>query len=396
MTTPPKLLLAGAALISFGAMCVAHPGHPPLPTPVITVADNAQPIPFELFRGNRIVIAARINGHDTDVLLDTGASMSTLDRDYARSIGIPEGFKIQAKGVGGVTEAELVSGVTLSVGGFQASNASVGVMDLTALERSIGRPISGIVGRDFFNATVVSIDWAKKQIRVHSPEAFRPAADARPLELTKKGPFNTIPISIGGAPPTEALLDVGNGGSLVVSRSYLNGHPDIAGLRSAAFQTGGVGGMRSARLTTIPQVALAGVTFVNVPAVLAEAGNDDDPTQMTNVGVGLLRQFKVDLDLGRGRIFLAPRPDRPPFDHDRAGVRFDLMGDRLKAAFVSPDGPAAAAGLKEGDEVIAVDGRKVTPDYYRSGDWTRGPAGKSILLTRADGTKLKFTLADYF
>ena len=396
MKTTAKILLAGAALLSFGALCMAHPGHPPLAPPTIVVADNANPISFELFRGNRIVVPARINGHDTQVLLDTGASLSTLNRAYARSIGVPEGFKIEAKGVGGVTEAELVSGLTLAVGGFQASNASVGVMDLSALERSIGRPISAIVGRDFFNAAVVSIDWGKKQIRIRSQAAFRPAVDATAIDLTRKGPFNTIPVSIAGGAPTQALLDLGNGSALGVSRTYLDAHPELAALHSATAQTGGVGGIHSARVATVPNVSLAGRTFASVPAIFSETGSDDEPTQMTNVGIGLLKQFKVDLDLGRGRIFLAPRSDSPPFDRDRAGVRFDLLGDRLKATFVSPEGPAAAGGLKVGDEIVAVDGRRVTAAYYQAPDWIVGEAGKSVQLTRADGTKVTVRLADYY
>ena len=78
---------------------------------------------------------------------------------------------------------------------------------------------------------------------------------------------------------------------------------------------------------------------------------------MANVGIGLLKQFHVDLDLGRDRIYLAPRKDAPPFDRDRWGTRLDLIGDRLKIGFISPQGPAAAAGLKEGDEIVAVSKR---------------------------------------
>ena len=142
--------------------------------------------------------------------------------------------------------------------------------------------------------------------------------------------------------------------------------------------------MHSARAATIPQVGLAAASFAAVPAILSESGNNDEPTQMANVGIGLLKQFKVDLDLGRDRLYLAPRGDRPAFDRDRAGVRFDLDGDRLKAVFVSPDGPAAAAGLKQGDEVVAVDGRKVTADYYAAQDWTRGARRQD---SRADASR---------
>jgi hypothetical protein len=389
-------LLVAAALAAVAGVCVAHPGHPPIPKPTITVAPNPQSVPFELFRGNRIIVPARINGHETRVMLDTGASMTTLNREYARSIGLPEGFKMMAKGAGGDTEAELVSGLTMEIGGYRTRNASVGVMDLWPIERSIGMPITAIFGRDFFNSAVISIDWAGKRLRISAPDSFRPSADATTVALAKIGPFNTIPVSIAGAPPIAALLDLGNGGALVLPRTYWGDRAELTTLRSAAARVGGVGGMHPARAALVPQVRLAGANFAAVPALLSESGNDTDPTQMANVGVGLLKQFKVDLDLGRGRIFLAPRADRPGFDRDRAGVRFDLVADRLKASFVSPDGPAAAAGLKEGDEIVAIDGRAVTPTYYQGADWTRGPAGKMVVLARADGSKLTVTLADFY
>jgi hypothetical protein len=396
MKASPMRLLMGIALLAAAATCVAHPGHPPIPTPTISISDSRHAIPFELFRGNRIVVPARINGRDTTVILDTGASMTTLNRDYARSIGLPEGFKIAAKGAGGNVDAELVSGLTVEIGGFRIANASVGVMDLGPIRRSIGRPISGIIGRELFNSAVISIDWSKKQIRIQSRDDFKPAPSATAVEVTKKGPFNTIPVSVAGAPPIEALLDLGNGSALVLPRSYWGDRPELAGLRSAASIAGGVGGMHPARLTTIPQVSLGGQTFTAVPAILSDSGNNDEPTQMANVGIGLLTQFDVDLDLGRDRIYLTPRADHPPFVRDRAGVRFDLLDDRLKASFVSMDGPAAAAGLKDGDEVIAVDGRAVTSAYYEGSDWTRDGAGKQVVLTLANGSKVTVKLADYY
>ena len=96
----------------------------------------------------------------------------------------------------------------------------------------------------------------------------------------------------------------------------------------------------------MPEVSLAGRRFRSVPTMLSDAGNDDDPTQMANVGIQFLKQFRVDLDLGHDHVYLTPRSDAPGFDRDRSGARFDLDGDKLKAVFVSPHGPAADAGLK--------------------------------------------------
>lgn len=382
------LLLAGAA-----TMVAAQHDHPQ--PPEVTVV-NHDAIPFELFRGNRIFVPAVINGHRSPVLLDTGASATTVDRTYARSIGLPEGQKITGHGPGGDVEAELVRDVTLEVGGLRFTKMTVAVMDLQSITRAIGRPINVVLGREFFNSSVVSIDWAAKRLRVTEHQQFKPAEDAQALDLTRRGAFNFIPISVAGAEPTTALLDLGSGGTLILPPTYWKGRPELMGLKSAATVVGGVGGLHSGRAAIIPQVTLAGRTFASVPAIMSDVGNDHDAAVAANVGIGFLKEFKVDLDLGRDRIYLAPRPDAPPFERDRAGVRFDFAGDRLKASFVSPEGPAAAAGLKAGDEVTAVNGRPVTADYYRGADWTREAAGTKVELTRADGSKLSVTLADFY
>ena len=157
-----------------------------------------------------------------------------------------------------------------------------------------------------------------------------------------------------------------------------------------------MGGLHPARAALVPNVTLAGKAFAAVPATLSETGNDHDAEKMANVGIGLLKQFRVDLDLGRDRIYLTPRTDAPAFDRDRSGTRLELVGDKLRVAFVSPQGPAYAAGVKEGDEIVAVDGHKVTPDYYRSRDWTRGAPGTKVELERADGSRTIVTLQDYY
>ena len=388
-------LLAAPLLIAVSGFAIAQQHGSPTP-PKVSFAAHAQDIPFDLFRGNRVVIAGTINGQATDIMLDTGASVTTVDRAFARAIGLPEGRKITAQGAGGPTEAEIVSGVTLKVGGMTFSDLTVGVMDLAPVSRGIGRPLTVVLGREFFNNAVVSIDWAANRLHVSAKEAFAPPAGATALQLKRKGPFNVIPVAIAGDTAIDALLDLGNGGALSVPRTYWGDRPVLASLRYAEGRRGGVGGLHPARSATIPSVTLAGKTFANVPATLSEGGNDHDPTQMANVGIGLLRQFHVDLDLGRDRIYLTPRSDAPPFERDRSGTRLDLVGDRLKVAFVSPQGPAAAAGLKEGDEIVAIDGHKVTADYYKSRDWARGAAGTPVVLQRADGSSVTVTLTDYF
>ena len=389
-------LMAGAAVLAAVGLAVAHPGHGPIAPPAVTFAAQAGAIPFELFRGTRLVVPIVINGHGAEAMLDTGASLTTLDTAYARSIGIPAGQSIAGKGTGGMVKAELVSGLSMEIGRTRLANMSAGVMDLSAVSRALGRPTTVVLGRDFFNSAIVSIDWSASTLRIHPASAFKPSSEAVALSLARKGPFNTIPVSVAGGAPIEALFDLGSDGALDLPRTYWGTRPDIARLPWAESRRGGVGGLTSARRVTVPEVTLAGRTFSAVPTTLSDAGNDHDPTQMANVGIQFLKQFRVDLDLGHDRVYLAPRSDTPGFEKDRAGARFDLDAGGLKTVFVSPNSPAARAGLKAGDEIVAVDGAKVDAGFSRREDWTRGRAGRIVALQRADGSTVNVALADYY
>jgi S1-C subfamily serine protease len=72
------------------------------------------------------------------------------------------------------------------------------------------------------------------------------------------------------------------------------------------------------------------------------------------------------------------------------GVHTAEFRGRLLVVDVTDDGPAARAGIKEGDAITAVGGQAVTElaDFYRT-VWQTGPAGTEIPLTlRRDGERV--------
>jgi predicted metalloprotease with PDZ domain len=143
------------------------------------------------------------------------------------------------------------------------------------------------------------------------------------------------------------------------------------------------------------------VTFHDVPTEFTAPNVEiDSDREAGNVGMPLLKRFRMMIDFQNNRMFVIPIAERiaRPFERDRSGVRAVLDGDRLVVRHISVGSPADAAGWKNGDTIVAIDGHPIDSGFASSqlSLWGWRAAGTTVTLTMADGSTRKLTLADYF
>ncbi|WP_395670486.1 aspartyl protease family protein [Phenylobacterium sp.] len=381
----PILLLVLAAQTASGT---AHARE----APQATVAHATR---FEFLQDRQILFPIVINGQPAEAWLDSGASSSVVDAAFAARLGLQLGRSVRAQGVAGGVEGVRLARVDFQLGDLVLPGRDVAVMDLTALARVAPRPVQVILGRDVFDAAVLDIDFAARQIAFLARHDFRPPP-IRPLPLSPAGNLRSFPIRVEGR-SVAAILDLGNSGGLLIDRAWAEGRGLLERRRLSTQLSVGVDGPREGLVASLDRVAVGGVVFDDVPASITADLAAETPV---NVGLSVLSRFHVTIDFQGQRLWLQPYPDaaHAPFRKNRAGLSVVAEGDHLRVTHVARASPAAAGGWQVGDAIIAVDGQPITRGYAESAlfQWANGAPGRVVVLTLADGARRRLELADYY
>lgn len=334
-----------------------------------TQAPEARDLPFEL-NANHIYVRASVNrSRPLWFLFDTGAEMSVIDAGVAASLGLLSSGSATARGAGeGTAQAGFAQGVTLSVGRATAADQTVVTLPLDALEPVDGRAIDGILGHDFIARFVVTVDYARRRISLVEPGRFDPAtAPGERVPITIDGGIPRLAgsVVIDGAAPIagEFTIDTGSRTALSFNAPFVQAHPAIRSLAGRALDAPygfGIGGATKTRVGRIPALRIGGVAILR-PVVgfsFDSKGVDATDTIAGNIGGDLLRRFRVTFDYGRGMMYFESTDGTAePFRYDAFGAMLSLDGSAFLVRRVVPGSPAAAAGVREGDRIVAIDGR---------------------------------------
>jgi predicted aspartyl protease len=370
------------------------------------IADGARstpPIPLNLLERRWMFVQGRVNGLESELLLDSGAGITTLSTTFAARAGVAGAGALDLQGITAAQQAALAPGVEVVIGPLTMSDVTVLITDLRSVERSLGRPVDVIVGKELFNSVVVEIDYPASTVMFHDPRSYRPDRAARPLRLLAGGAGGKmVEASVEGLPPAPFALDTGAGSAVTIFKPYADQHGILDNrLPRSERLMSGVGGAAVTPLATLRSFTLGGYELRSVPAEFDERGGGAFNTQRIagNLGADLLRRFRVVLDYSRDRMYLTPGPgwDSVLFCKNRAGIQAEYRGIDLEVVFVLPGSPAARAGWKAGERIVAIDHQPIDERYLRTGaEWACGAVGSTVRLTDGAGMERVLVLAEYY
>jgi hypothetical protein len=357
---------------------------------------------FKFFKSRRIFIDGLINGHKTEIILDSGAEVTAIDSTFAKSIGLEGEGDLTATGVSGSTQAQVVNNVSIQIGNLLATNLTVVVIDLSYISDAIGHPISVIFGEEVFNEFVVDIDYPNERIAFTSPAAFSAQGLGPGIAIVSaQGGQKEIPVSVNGLPDALVGLDTGSGDTITFFKHWTDRNQILDGLKTSTNMSGGVGGQSVNLIGTVASIKIGDHVLTNVPVSFSQSEEGAYATAEIagNMGVQIFRQFRTTFHFGAKRLWLSTEAAsfKPEFDRNRSGLRTVKEGDAIRVTYVSQGSPADKSGWKIGENIIAIDGAPIGSDYWtKQYGWNMKPAGTKIEFQTTDGRLRSLVLEDYY
>jgi len=332
-------------------------------------------IPFEIANRHILIKVSINNWAPLWFIFDTGDKVAIVDSARARALGLNLQGEINIGGAGeGSLKGSYVRDASLNVVGVEKHPQPVALtLPLAGMAPKFGHDIDGIIGADFIKEFVVEIDYEARVMRLHDREKFvySGAGEILPVSFINGGhPLIPGEITVAGREPLKGkfVIDVGSGGSLMLNRPFVEQENLLAATPKTIklIGAGGAGGKVAARVGRLRALKIGKLQIDEPVTAFSEdrGGAFANSQSHGNIGYQILSKFKIFLDYGRERMILEPNASfKNPIGPASPGVAIAAEGSDYKTFRVIElleDAPATEAGLKEGDIVMSVDGRRAS------------------------------------
>ncbi|MCK4409857.1 MAG: aspartyl protease family protein, partial [Candidatus Eisenbacteria sp.] len=201
---------------------------------------NSVDVPFQ-FIERHIFLPVTVDCDESLWVLDSGASASVIDRDYAESLGLELSSEIKGQGAGNTVDVAFATLPPFSVRGIKFEEQQIAVIELAGLfESTSDLDVRGILGYDFLSRFVTRVDYANEMLTFYEPSQFEYDGDGTVLDAPLRGNLFAVEATVDGVYGGRWMLDLGAGG-MTFHAPYAKKH-DLAsrdGIYGVGFGAGG-------------------------------------------------------------------------------------------------------------------------------------------------------------
>lgn len=353
----------------------------------------------EIAMGDTLMISADVAGSPVRAILDSGSAASIINTRLVKRLGIAPSGKCIIRGTGGRVEVTEISDVALTVADDRRRLPFAIVSDLAAISSAFGRPIDLVLGEDILAGRCVALDFTQDRIGFAPTGSFAGGSGWRRLPLTHGTRRELlVAASIGGGSPVQLIFDLGSANALMLSTAFVAAQNLLAGKARSTAALGSLDGVQTVTAFVLDDIDIGGVRSAAVPVAALDHWQSD--SAVGSIGLPLIAQCDVIMDITAGRLWLRPAPPkrRLPMLKDRSGLGLAVSPSGLTVAHVAAHSPAEKSGWSIGDKIIRVDGRPIDASYARGElwRWRFRPAGTHVRLVDGSGIVRLLTLADYY
>jgi hypothetical protein len=339
-----------------------------------------------------ILVPVSLGGKVVYCLLSTGSSSVAFDISLREELG--EKKRTALSQIGGTVAritrhdppAATLAGLDLRSGGL------VDCIDMahdTAIE---GRPVSGIVGMSFLREYVLQLDFDGGKVRIIAPAETHHDEWGTSVPI-RYGPMGRprVVVHLDSGIAKDFIIDTGLGITGAIAWEVWNelrGSSLVRATASTADLVYGPERVLSHNMARVGHIAVGGFTHKDVifgidPEPDVSSGMDPVLSE-SYLGLPFLSRYLVTLDFPGGLMYLKPGKQYDRRDEaDMSGMRIMRSGGVTSVFAVMKDGTAAEAGVRPGDVILEIDGKKAVDLEL----WTI-----RSLLGSEDGRLIKMTI----